>query len=189
VVTFTCTVPPGGVANLYILDNFVGNSPYSWNTTTYPNGNYYLLCNGYVNKALVGSAAELVMVSNGARTPTPVPPTPTPKPSTPTPVPPTPTPKPPTPTPTPVPTSTPTPGPVTITSPAAGGTVSGVVIFSCSVPPGDTANLYIDDVLVGYSSYSWNTTTYKNASHYLLCNGYRSGSLVRSAAENVKVSN
>jgi hypothetical protein len=179
VVAFTCTVP-GGTANLYILDNFVGYSPYSWNTTTYPNGSYYLLCNGYRNGALVGSAAENVRVSNAAPTPTPVV-TPTPKPPTPTPMP---TPRPPTPT----PTATPTPGPVTITSPAAGSTVSGTVAFTCA-NPGGTTNLYIDDKFEGYSPYSWNTTKFSNGSHYLLCNGYRSGAFVGSATENVTVRN
>jgi hypothetical protein len=102
-----------------------------------------------------------VTVSNGTPTPTPRPPTPTP---------------------------TPTPGPVKITSPTSGSTVSGVVTFTCS-NPGGTANLYIDDVFVANSSYSWNTTKFSNGSHYLLCNGYRNGSLVGSASENVTVRN
>jgi hypothetical protein len=80
------------------------------------------------------------------------------------------------PSPTPSPTSTPTPEPVTITSPTSGSTVSGVVTFTCS-NPGGTANLYIDGTFVGYSPYSWNTTKFANASHYLVCNGYRSGVL------------
>jgi hypothetical protein len=182
VVTFSCS-NPGGTANLYINDVFIGYSSYSWNTTAYKNGSYYLLCNGYRNGSPVGSAAENVTVSNGIATPTPAPPTTTPVPA-PTPVPPTPTPKPPTST----PTATPTPAPVSITSPAAGSKVSGLVTFTCS-NPGGTANLYIDDVFIGYSSYSWNTTAYKNGSYYLLCNGYRNGSPVGSAAENVTVSN
>jgi hypothetical protein len=77
----------------------VANSSYSWNTTKFTNGSHYLLCNGYLNSVLVGSAAENVTVSNGTPTPTPKPPTPTP-----TPVPPKPTPKPPTPTPSATPT-------------------------------------------------------------------------------------
>jgi hypothetical protein len=178
VATFTCTIP-GGTANLYILDNFVGHSPYSWNTTTYPNGSYYLLCNGYRNGSLVGSAAENVTVSNGAPTPTPLPPTPTPKPPTPTPKPP---------TPTPAPTSAPTPGLVTITGPTSGSIVTGVVTFVCTNPYGPS-NLYIDDKLVGYYNYSWDTTKFTNGSHYLLCNGYRNGSLIGTAAENVTVRN
>jgi hypothetical protein len=187
-VTFTCT-NPGGSANLYIDDVFVGYSSYSWNTTKFTNGGHYLLCNGYRNGSLIGSAAENVTVSNGAPTPTPVV-TPTPKPPTPTPTPrpptptPTPTPKPPTPT----PTATPTPGPVKITSPAAGSTVSGVVSFTCT-NPGRSVYLYIDENFIGYNSYSWDTTKFANGSHYLLCNGYRNGSLVGSASENVTVRN
>src|SRR5271165_2499724 len=87
-----------------------------------------------------------------------------------------------------LPTATPTPAPVTITSPASGSTVSGVVTFACA-NPGGTANLYIDDKFVGYSTYSWDTTKFANGSHYLLCNGYRNGSLVGSASQNVTVSN
>jgi hypothetical protein len=82
----------------------------------------------------------------------------------------------------------PTPAPVTITSPAAGSTVSGVVTFSCSNPDG-TANLYIDDVFIGHSSYSWNTAKFTNGSHYLLCNGYRNGTFIGSRSEKVTVSN
>jgi hypothetical protein len=177
VVTFACT-NPGGSVYLYIDDNFVGYNSYSWNSTKFASGSHYLLCNGYRNSVLVGSAAENVTVSNGA--PTPIPPTPTPKPPTPTPVPPTPTPRPPTPT--------PTPGPVTITSPASGSTVSGVVTFTCT-NPGGSVYLYIDDNFIGYNTYSWNTTKFTNGSHYLLCNGYRNSVLVGSAAENVTVSN
>jgi hypothetical protein len=66
--------------------------------------------------------------------------------------------------------------------------VSGQVTFTCA-NPGGTANLYVDDVFVGNSSYSWKTTTFANRSHYLLCNGYRNGSFVGSAGENVTVSN
>jgi hypothetical protein len=86
------------------------------------------------------------------------------------------------------PTATPTPTPVSITSPAAGSTVSGVVPFSCTVP-GGSANLYIDDVFVANNSYSWTTTKFANGSHYLLCNGYRSGSFIGTAQEHVTVSN
>ena len=86
------------------------------------------------------------------------------------------------------PTATPTPTPVSITSPAAGSTVSGVVTFTCTNPSG-SAYLYIDDVFVGYSSYSWTTTKFANGSHYLLCNGYGSGSLIGTAQEYVTVSN
>jgi hypothetical protein len=173
VVTFSCS-NPGGSAYLYIDDVFIGYSSYSWNTTTFTNGSHYLLCNGYRNNSLVGSATEYVTVSNRAPTPTPIPPTPTPKP--------------PTPTPSPTPTATPTPGPVTITSPASGSTVSGVVTFTCT-NPGGSVYLYIDDNFIGYNSYSWNTTKFANGSHYLLCNGYRNSALVGSAAENVKVNN
>src|SRR5271156_2610963 len=206
VVTFTCA-NPGGTAYLYIDEKFVAYSTYSWDTTKFTNGSHYLLCNGYRNGSLVGSAAENVTVSNKAPTPTPTPsrtPTPTPTPSTPTPTPtvtpkpptptptpsgtPTPTPKPPTPTPVPTATPTPSPSPVTITSPASGSIVSGVVTFACA-NPGGTAYLYIDEKFVAYSTYSWDTTKFTNGSHYLLCNGYRNGSLVGSAAENVTVSN
>src|SRR5271163_88221 len=86
------------------------------------------------------------------------------------------------------PTATPTPMPVSIASPAAGSTVSGVVTFTCTVP-GGSANLYIDDVFVANNSYSWTTTKFANGSHYLLCNGYRSGSLIGTAQEHVTVSN
>jgi hypothetical protein len=177
VVTFACT-NPGGSVYLYIDDNFIGYNSYSWDTTKFANGSHYLLCNGYRNSVLVGSAAANVKVSNGAPTPTPV--------VTPTPKPPTPTPKPPTPTPTP--TATPTLAPVTITSPAAGSTVSGVVTFTCT-NPGGSVYLYIDDNFIGYNSYSWNTSKFTNGSHYLLCNGYRNGAFVGSAAEIVTVRN
>ena len=60
--------------------------------------------------------------------------------------------------------------------------------FSCS-SPGGTTNLYIDNVFVGRSSYSWNTTKSTNGAHSLVCNGYQNGSFVGSAAEHVKVSN
>jgi hypothetical protein len=169
VATFTCT-NPGGSVYLYIDDNFVGYNSYSWNTTKFANGSHYLLCNGYRNSSLNGSAAENVKVSNTAATPTPVPPTATPAP------------------PTPTPTAAATPAPVTITGPASGSTVSGVVTFTCT-NPGGSVYLYIDDNFVGYNSYSWNTTKFANGSHYLLCNGYRNSSLNGSAAENVKVSN
>jgi hypothetical protein len=89
---------------------------------------------------------------------------------------------------TPTPAATPTLGPATITSPAPGSIVSGIVSFTCANPAG-SANLYIDDVFVGRRSYSWNTTTFANGSHYLLCNGYRNGSFVGGAVENVTVSN
>jgi hypothetical protein len=49
---------------LYIDDNFIGYNSYSWNTTKFTNGSHYLLCNGYRNSALVGSAAESVTVRN-----------------------------------------------------------------------------------------------------------------------------
>jgi hypothetical protein len=63
VVTFTCA-NPGGTTNVYIDGTFVGHSPYSWNTTKFANGGHYLVCNGYRNGALVGSATENVKVSN-----------------------------------------------------------------------------------------------------------------------------
>ena len=88
----------------------------------------------------------------------------------------------------PSPTATPTPAPVAITSPAAGSTVSGVVPFSCKYPSG-TTNLYIDDVFVGHSPYSWNTAKFANGSYYLVCNGYRNSALVGSVAEHVTVNN
>ena len=94
----------------------------------------------------------------------------------------------PTPTPSPTPTATPIPGPVTITGLAAGSTISGLVMFACSNPYGP-AYLYIDDVFVGYYTYSWNTTKFTNGSHYLLCNGYRNGSYIGNAAEHVTVNN
>ncbi len=84
--------------------------------------------------------------------------------------------------------ATPTPTPVSITSPAAGSVVSGVVTFTCT-NPGGTARLYIDDVFVASSTYSWNTTKFTNGSHYLLCNGYQNTVLVGSTAENVTVRN
>jgi beta-glucanase (GH16 family) len=118
--------------------------------------------------------------SSGSSGGAPGAPTPTAARPTPTPISPTPTPKPATPT--------PTAAPVSITSPAAGSTVSGQVTFTCA-NPGGTANLYVDDVFVGNSSYSWKTTTFANRSHYLLCNGYRNGSFVGSAGEDVTVSN
>jgi CSLREA domain-containing protein len=173
VVTVACT-NPYGPANLYIDGTFVGYYTYSWNTAKFTNGSHYLLCNGYRNGSMIGSAAEHVTVSNGAPTPTPKP-TPTPTPTA-------------TPTPRPTPTPTPTPGAVTITSPAAGSTVSTTVSFSCTTP-GGTSNLYIDDTFVGYSPYSWNTTKFTNGSHYLLCNGYRNKVMVGSAAEYVTVRN
>jgi beta-glucanase (GH16 family) len=165
-VPFTCA-NPGGSANLYIDDIFVGYNSYSWNTTTFAKGSHYLLCNGYRNGSFVGSAAQNVTVGSP---PTPVAPSPTPVP------------------PAPTPTSTRTPAPMSITSPAAGSTVSGQVTFTCA-NPGGSANLYIDDVFVGYSSYSWNTTASFNGSHYLLCNGYRNGVGIGSADLNVSVSN
>jgi hypothetical protein len=76
VISFNCT-NLGGTVGLYIDDNFVGYNPYSWNTTTAANGNHYLLCNGYLNSSLIGSASVNVTVSNGVSTPTPGP-TPTP---------------------------------------------------------------------------------------------------------------
>jgi len=88
----------------------------------------------------------------------------------------------------PTPTAAPTPAPVTITSPAAGSTVKGVVTFSCSNPGGST-NLYVDDVFLAHSSYSWDTTQVANGSHHLLCNGYRNGTLNGSKSEKVTVSN
>jgi hypothetical protein len=63
-----------------------------------------------------------------------------------------------------------------------------VVTFTCT-NPGGTTNLYIDNVFVGNSSYSWNTTKFTNGSHYLLCNGYRNGALVGNATEHVTVRN
>ena len=84
--------------------------------------------------------------------------------------------------------ATPTPTPVSITSPAAGSVVSGVVTFTCT-NPGGTARLYIDDVFVASSTYSWNTTNFTNGSHYLLCNGYQNTVLVGSTAEYVTVKN
>ena len=155
VVTFACA-NPGGTANLYIDEKFVAYSTYSWDTTKFADGSHYLLCNGYRDGSLVGSASEYVTVSNQAPTPTP--------------------------------TTAPTPAPVTITSPASGSTVSGVVTFACT-NPGGTANLYIDDKFVAYSTYSWDTTKFANGSHYLVCNGYRNGSLVGSVSEYVTVSN
>src|ERR1700722_5892330 len=174
-VTFTCS-NPSGTANLYIDDVFVGTSTYFWNTAKFTNGSHYLLCNGYRNGSYIGNAQENVTVSNGAPTPTPKP-TPTPTPTS------TPTPRP-----TPTPTPTPTPGSVTIASPAAGSTVSATVSFACTTP-GGTSNLYIDDIFVGYSPYSWNTTKFSNGSHYLLCNGYRNKVMVGSATEYVTVDN
>jgi len=63
-----------------------------------------------------------------------------------------------------------------------------VVTFTCT-NPGGSANLYIDDVFIGYGSYSWNTAKFTNGSHYLLCNGYRNGTLNGSKSEKVTVSN
>jgi hypothetical protein len=167
VVTFACT-NPGGTANLYIDDVFVAHSAFAWNTASFTNGRHNLLCNGYRGGVLIGHAIENVTVSNSAPTPTP-----TPRP---------------TPTPTPTPTATPTPGTVTITGPAAGSIVSGVVTFTCT-NPGGTANLYIDDVFVAHSAYSWHTTMSANGSHSLLCNGYRNGTLIGNATERVTVRN
>jgi CSLREA domain-containing protein len=163
VVTFACT-NPGGTANLYIDDVFVAHSSFSWNTASFSSGRHNLLCNGYQSGVLIGHAIENVTVSNSAPTPTP------------------------TPSPTPTPTATPTPGTVTITGPAAGSIVSGVVTFTCT-NPGGTANLYIDDVFVAHSSYSWHTTMFANGSHSLLCNGYRNGTLIGDATEKVTVRN
>src|ERR1700722_5318921 len=70
---------------------------------------------------------------------------------------------------------------VSITIPLSGSTVSGVVSFNCT-NPGGTVGLYIDDKFVGYSPYSWDTTTAANGSHYLLCNGYVNSSLIGSAS-------
>jgi hypothetical protein len=153
-------------------------------------------CGSSFTDSVPGFAAYAYEITGGTPTPTPTAtstPKSTPAPTT-TPVAtPTPAATPtsvvtPTPVATPTPAATPTPGPATITSPAAGSIVSGVVSFTCANHPG-SASLYIDDVFVGWRSYSWNTTTFANGSHYLLCNGYRNGSFVGSAVENVTVSN
>jgi len=79
---------------------------------------------------------------------------------------------------------------VSITSPAANATVSGTVSITCAdSAPNSKTGLYIDQVYVSGSPYSWNTTTAANGSHYLLCNGYVNGSANGTAAENVTVNN
>jgi hypothetical protein len=86
-VSFTCTDSiAGSTTGLYIDNQWVSGSPYSWNTTTAPNGSHYLLCNGYTKSTLNGSANETVTVHNGSGTPQPSS-SPSPKPtSSPTPV-------------------------------------------------------------------------------------------------------
>ena len=79
---------------------------------------------------------------------------------------------------------------VSITSPAANATVSGTVSFACTdSAPNSKVSLYIDDIYVTTSTYSWDSTTMANGSHYLLCNGYVNSKLNGSASENVMVSN
>src|ERR1700733_11472676 len=68
--SFTC---PDSIAvsttGLYIDNQWVSGSPYSWNTTTAANGSHYLLCNGYTKSTLNGSANETVTVHNGSGPP------------------------------------------------------------------------------------------------------------------------
>lgn len=77
---------------------------------------------------------------------------------------------------------------VAITSPAANSSVSGTVSFTCS-NPGGTTNVYIDEIFVGYSPYSWNTTTVANGNYYLSCNGYLGGKGNGTISESVTVAN
>jgi len=78
-VSFACTDSiAGSTIGLYIDNQWVSGSPYSWNTTTAANGSHYLLCNGYTKSSLNGSTSETVTVSNGSSTPQP---TPSPKPT------------------------------------------------------------------------------------------------------------
>jgi predicted outer membrane repeat protein len=91
---------------------------------------------GYVRPAVTNGACSIGAYEFGASSPTPT--------ATPTP----------TPTPTPTATPTPIPGAVTITSPARGSTVEGLVTFMC-INPGGSAFLYIDDNFIGYGSYTW----------------------------------
>src|SRR5271156_1644268 len=79
---------------------------------------------------------------------------------------------------------------VSITSPAANAAVSGTVSITCAdSAPNSKTGLYIDQVWVSGSPYSWNTTTAANGSHYLLCNGYTKSTLNGSANETVTVHN
>jgi len=75
-----------------------------------------------------------------------------------------------------------------ITNPAANSTASGTVTFSCT-DAGGTTGLYVDDVWVANGFYPWNTRTYSNGSHYLLCNGFIGGVYNGQVAFNVTVNN
>jgi hypothetical protein len=76
-----------------------------------------------------------------------------------------------------------------ITAPASGSTVSGLVSIVCTNSGGSTVGIYVDGNWVGGSPYSWNTASVSNGSHGLLCNGYADGSPNGSAGENIMVSN
>lgn len=58
-----------GTVGIYVDGNWVGGSPYAWNTVAVSNGSHGLLCNGYVNGSPDGSAGENVTVSNAGAPP------------------------------------------------------------------------------------------------------------------------
>src|ERR1700691_4582569 len=66
--------------------------------------------------------------------------------------------------------ATPTPAPSVVLS--VSSVVSGTVPITCTPPPGGSVGIYIDDVYMSGSPYSWDTTTVANGLHTVLCNGY-----------------
>jgi hypothetical protein len=57
-VSILCSNPGGSTVGIYVDGNWVGGSPYAWNTVAVSNGSHGLLCNGYVNGSPDGSAGR-----------------------------------------------------------------------------------------------------------------------------------
>ncbi len=83
-------------------------------------------------------------------------------------------------------------GTVTMTNPADGATVTGMVNVTCTDSnPSASFGFYVDDVwkVASSGTFAWNTTTVPNGGHGLLCNAYVNGAGDGGAAESVTVAN
>jgi len=79
---------------------------------------------------------------------------------------------------------------VTMTSPADGVSVTGVVAVNCTdTNPGATFGFYVDNSFQTNSSggWSWDTSTVSQGSHYVSCNAYHAGTYSGGAAASVTV--
>src|ERR1700687_3014242 len=79
---------------------------------------------------------------------------------------------------------------VTMTSPADGSSVAGMVAVNCTdTNSGATFGFYVDNIFQTSSSgaWSWDTSAVSQGSHYVLCNAYHPGTYSGGAAASVIV--